>query len=180
MKSTFCTHRVNEIDTQDCESFTGRYSELQSHHSAKPPIMAPAQSAFVPSLMPRTVMFKPYLELPRSIYILCAGTLIKSRRHVSRLISRSISEKVARLQRRLSHLTMGVFGLGSIVAALVGGHLADRIGRRTVMVCRARWAAPRRFSCPSAALTSLRQRLSSPPSSSSPSSATCTAPPPRP
>ena len=29
---------------------------------------------------------------------------------------------------------MGVFGLGSILASIVGGHLADQIGRRTVMV----------------------------------------------
>jgi MFS family permease len=79
-------------------------------------------------------MFKPYLELPRSIYILCAGTLIN--RAGTFLVSflTFYLKKSLGFNAAFATWTMGVFGLGSIVAALVGGHLADRIGRRTVMV----------------------------------------------
>jgi len=79
-------------------------------------------------------MIRPYLELPRAVHILCIGSFIN--RAGTFLIpfltlyltsKRGFSEFAA---------TSGaaVCGVGSVTASLVGGHLADQIGRRRVML----------------------------------------------
>ena len=83
---------------------------------------------------PDPIMLRPYLELPRAVHILCLGTFIN--RAGTFLIPfltlyltghRGFSEFAATS-------TIAVVGLGSMTAAVVGGHLADQIGRRWVML----------------------------------------------
>jgi len=79
-------------------------------------------------------MLKPYLELPRAVHILCIGTLInRAGTFLVPFLTLYLSAQL-HLGERFATLTMGLYGLGSIVAALAGGHLADWIGRRTVML----------------------------------------------
>ncbi len=79
-------------------------------------------------------MLRQYLELPRSVHVLCLGTF------VNRAGSFMIIFLTIYLKERLglgvafATQTMGAYGAGAIVASVVGGHLADRIGRRTVML----------------------------------------------
>ncbi len=79
-------------------------------------------------------MLRNYLDLPRGVYILCVGSFIN--RAGALVIPFLMIYLVKRLNYDDVHATraMGVFGLGAMVAALVGGHLADRIGRKTVML----------------------------------------------
>ncbi len=79
-------------------------------------------------------MFRAYLDLPRAVYILCLGTFI------NRAGSFVVVFLTIYLSKRLGYgpvfATWGMccFGAGSFVASLVGGHLADRIGRRAIML----------------------------------------------
>lgn len=79
-------------------------------------------------------MLRPYLELPRAVHVLCIGSFVN--RAGTFLIpfltlylttQRGFSETAA---------TSGVAlcGAGSMMASLIGGHLADKIGRRWVML----------------------------------------------
>jgi MFS family permease len=81
-----------------------------------------------------SAMLAAYLQLPRVIYVLCLGTFIN--RAGSLLVpfltiyaKKELGEGVA-----FATLTMGAFGLGSVLGQTVGGHLADHIGRRWVML----------------------------------------------
>lgn len=79
-------------------------------------------------------MFRPYLELPRAIYILCLGTLInRAGTFLISFLTFYLNDSLG-FDEAFATWTMGIFGFGSIVAALTSGHLADRIGRRAVMV----------------------------------------------
>jgi len=78
-------------------------------------------------------MFRPYLELPRTVYVLCLGTFI-NRAGTFLLIFLTLYLKEARgLSVEFATFAMGLVGLGGLVAAAVGGHLADTFGRRRVM-----------------------------------------------
>jgi MFS family permease len=79
-------------------------------------------------------MLRPYLELPRAVYILCLGTLVnRAGTFLISFLTFYLNESLG-FDAAFATWTMGVFGFGSIMAALCGGHLADRIGRRTVML----------------------------------------------
>ncbi|MCG8406105.1 MAG: MFS transporter [Phycisphaerales bacterium] len=79
-------------------------------------------------------MWKHYFNLPRPVYILCLGTF------VNRAGSFFIVFLTIYLSQKLGFPTtfatkcMGLFGIGSLVASLVGGQLADQVGRRVVML----------------------------------------------
>ncbi|RIK63974.1 MAG: hypothetical protein DCC65_14960 [Planctomycetota bacterium] len=79
-------------------------------------------------------MLHQYLELPRAVHILCLGMFIN--RAGTFLIPFLALYLTTRLgySESFATWTIGVYGLGSICAALLGGHLADHIGRRTVML----------------------------------------------
>lgn len=79
-------------------------------------------------------MFAPYLQLPRLVYVLCLGTFIN--RAGTLLIPFLTIYMKEHLHQRVEFatLTMGAFGLGSVVGQTLGGHFADRIGRRAVML----------------------------------------------
>ncbi len=79
-------------------------------------------------------MLEPYKQLPRAVHILCLGTFINRAGTLLLpfLALYLTSERGFGIE--FASLGMGAIGLGSIIGALVGGHLADRFGRRLVML----------------------------------------------
>jgi MFS family permease len=79
-------------------------------------------------------MLKQYIDLPRQVHILCLGTLINRAGTFFLLFLTIYLKDKLNLSVERATTTMGLFGLGAIMAALVGGHLADLFGRKMVMV----------------------------------------------
>ena len=79
-------------------------------------------------------MLKQYVQLPRAVHILCLGTFINRAGTLLMPFLTLYLTKEHGLGVNYATLGMGAFGLGSLVGALTGGHLADRIGRRQVML----------------------------------------------
>lgn len=77
---------------------------------------------------------RQYLTLPRTVYVLCLGTLL------NRAGTLLLPFLTLYLQHRMglgietATRVMGSYGAGALVASMVGGHLADRFGRKRVMV----------------------------------------------
>ena len=77
---------------------------------------------------------RAYLTLPRAVHILCLGIL------VNRAGTLLLPFLTLYLRGRLgldiesATRTMAAYGAGALVAAVVGGHLADRFGRKRVMI----------------------------------------------
>ena len=79
-------------------------------------------------------MLRAYRDLPRSIHILVLGQLVnRAGAFVLPFLALYISERLG-LGPRIASLALGCYGVGSLVGSLAGGQLADRFGRRTVMV----------------------------------------------
>jgi MFS family permease len=79
-------------------------------------------------------MLKPYLALPRAIHVLCVGTFInRAGTFLIPFLTLYLTSSLG-LGSAFATQAMGVYGFGGLLAALTGGHLADRIGRRTVMI----------------------------------------------
>jgi MFS family permease len=77
---------------------------------------------------------KDYLGLPRAVYVLCIGTFInRAGMFLVPFLTLYLVDELG-LGVGFATVGMGVYGGGSIFGALLGGHLADRIGRRTVML----------------------------------------------
>lgn len=79
-------------------------------------------------------MLARYRDLPRQVWLLCfgaflsrAGAMVMPYLALYLTSSRGFSPSSATL-------VLGAFGVGSVVASLIGGALADRIGRKPVMV----------------------------------------------
>jgi len=79
-------------------------------------------------------MIRPYLELPRTVYILALGSFINRAGAFFLVFLTIYLGEHLHLGERFATRTMGVFGAGAIVAAIVGGHLADWLGRKRVML----------------------------------------------
>lgn len=79
-------------------------------------------------------MIRDILSLPRSVHILCIGTFINRAGTFLIPFLTLYLENELKLGERFATRTMGLYGLGAIVAALAGGHCADWIGRRVVML----------------------------------------------
>lgn len=77
---------------------------------------------------------RAYLSLPRAVHILCVGTLIN--RAGTLLVPFLTLYLHSRLGLGIESATriLGAYGAGALVAAIVGGQLADRFGRKRVMV----------------------------------------------
>ena len=80
------------------------------------------------------LMLTPYRELPAAVHVLCLGTLINRAGtlllpFLTLYLTRELGFSV-----EFASLAMGAIGLGSIIGALGGGSLADRFGRRWVML----------------------------------------------
>lgn len=79
-------------------------------------------------------MLKPYFQLPRAIHVLCLGTFVnRAGTFLIPFLTLYLTSSLG-LGSAFATQAMGLYGLGGIVAALTGGQLADRIGRRTVMM----------------------------------------------
>lgn len=79
-------------------------------------------------------MLKNYFSLPRPVLILCLGTLInRAGSMVIPFLTLYLKEGLE-LTTAFATLSVSAYGVGSFVASAIGGHLADRIGRKTVML----------------------------------------------
>lgn len=79
-------------------------------------------------------VWRTYLELPRSVHILCLGMLInRAGSFVLVFLTIYVADELE-AGPAFAAQCMGVFGAGSTIASLVGGHLADQFGRRVVML----------------------------------------------
>lgn len=75
-----------------------------------------------------------YTRLPIPVLILCLGSLInRAGSFVMVFMTIYVSEQLG-YGVRFATTCFGAFGVGSIIASLVGGQFADRFGRRPVMV----------------------------------------------
>jgi len=79
-------------------------------------------------------MLDAYLKLPRQVHLLCLGTLVnRAGAFVLSFLTIYVNEKLG-FSVRVGTQCFAVFGVGSLVASIIGGQLADRIGRRPVML----------------------------------------------
>jgi len=79
-------------------------------------------------------MFTQYIKLPRAIHILCLGAFINRAGAFLVPFLTIYLQKELNLDVGFATRAIGVYGFGAVVASLCGGHLADAIGRRTVML----------------------------------------------
>src|SRR2546426_5077141 len=79
-------------------------------------------------------MLRKYWELPRTVHVLCIGTFVnRAGSFIIPFLALYLNERLG-LGERFATRTMGLYGLGAIIASLAGGQLADWIGRRAVML----------------------------------------------
>ena len=79
-------------------------------------------------------MLKQYLSLSRTVHVLCLGALVnRAGAFLVPFLTLYLRESLG-LGVGFATMAMGVFGVGALVASLVGGYLADRIGRKPVML----------------------------------------------
>lgn len=79
-------------------------------------------------------MFKSYLGFPRAVYVLCLGAFInRAGTFLAPFLTLYLVGELG-LGIGFATLGMGAYGAGAIAGSLLGGHLADRIGRRAVML----------------------------------------------
>ncbi len=79
-------------------------------------------------------MFRDYALLPRTVFVLCLGTLVnRAGTFLAPFLTLYVTDQLG-LSAEFATTAMGAFGLGAIFAALAGGQLADTIGRRAVML----------------------------------------------
>lgn len=77
---------------------------------------------------------QPYLKLPTTVHLLCLGSFVnRAGSFVFIFLTIYISEQLG-YGVQFAANCFGVFGLGSIVSSLAGGQLADRFGRKPVML----------------------------------------------
>src|SRR5438552_483924 len=118
--------------------------EPTSRLSAMRPERSPPKSRFPPSVGSsslhdvghggdRRTLRRNVRELPRAAWLLVAGSF------VNRFASFAVVFLVLYLTRRgispaRAGLAVAVWGVGAVLASLIGGHLADRVGRRHTVV----------------------------------------------
>lgn len=79
-------------------------------------------------------MLREYLALPRAVHILCLGSFInRAGSFVIPFLTIYLRDQLD-LGIEFATTAMGLCGVGAILGALIGGHLADRVGRRAVML----------------------------------------------
>ena len=83
---------------------------------------------------PTAFMWKRYVELPTPVHLLCLGTLVNRAGTLVIVFLSIYIESELKLGVGLAAWTFGAYGCGALIASVVGGHLADWIGRRTVML----------------------------------------------
>jgi MFS family permease len=79
-------------------------------------------------------MWEPYLKLPRAVYILCIGTLInRAGTLLFPFLTLYLNEEIG-TSKAFATRAIAVYGIGAMGAVLTGGHLADVVGRRVIML----------------------------------------------
>lgn len=79
-------------------------------------------------------MVRQYWRLPRAVHVLCVGTLVnRAGTFLVPFLAVYLREQLG-LTVQFATGALAAYGLGAIIAALLGGHLADWIGRRKVML----------------------------------------------
>jgi len=79
-------------------------------------------------------MWKHYLTLPGQVYVLCLGSFINRAGSIVVPFLTVYLQEALHMDGEFATRAIGGYGLGAFVAAVAGGHLADRIGRRVVML----------------------------------------------
>ncbi|MCH8148375.1 MAG: MFS transporter [Planctomycetes bacterium] len=79
-------------------------------------------------------MIKQYMTLPRPVLILCLGTFINRTGSMMVVFLTFYLKDELGLTVEFASLAPAAYGVGALVAAVLGGHLADLIGRRIVML----------------------------------------------
>lgn len=79
-------------------------------------------------------MLRDYLQLPLPVRILCFGSLInRAGSFVLIFLAIYASEQLG-FGVPFATACIGILGLGSVLGSLLGGYLADKLGRRSVML----------------------------------------------
>ncbi|MGB0716756.1 MAG: MDR family MFS transporter [Phycisphaerae bacterium] len=79
-------------------------------------------------------MLSAYTKLPFAIYLLCLGMLVnRAGTMVIIFLTRYLNQELG-FSESAASTSLGLFGAGSLAAALLGGFLADHIGRKPVML----------------------------------------------
>lgn len=77
---------------------------------------------------------QPYLQLPLAVHILCLGSFVnRAGSFVTVFMTIYVSEQLG-YGVQFAANCFGVFGVGSIISSLAGGQLADRFGRKPIML----------------------------------------------
>ena len=80
-------------------------------------------------------MFSKYFTLSRTVYILCLGTLVNRAGTFVIPFLTTYFHKELHWDEKSSTFATGVYGVGAIAAMAIGGQLADRYGRKLMMMC---------------------------------------------
>ncbi|MGB7344432.1 MAG: MFS transporter [Pirellulaceae bacterium] len=79
-------------------------------------------------------MLRDYFDLPLSVRILCLGSLINRAGSFVVIFLTIYASEQLNFGVSFATACVGVLGLGAMVGSIVGGNLADQIGRRAVML----------------------------------------------
>lgn len=83
---------------------------------------------------PLRQILQNYVTLPSTVHILCLGSFInRVGSFVMLFLTIYVSEEL-KMGKAFASYCIGAFGVGSILSALLGGQLADQIGRRATML----------------------------------------------
>ncbi|MBL8811806.1 MAG: MFS transporter [Planctomycetaceae bacterium] len=83
---------------------------------------------------PARQILQNYVSLPSTVHILCLGSFInRVGSFVMLFLTIYVSEEL-KMGKAFASYCIGAFGVGSILSALLGGQLADQIGRRATML----------------------------------------------
>lgn len=79
-------------------------------------------------------MLRAYVELPRTVHLLCVGIFInRAGTFIIPFATIYLRDKLG-VSEALAPLAFGAFGLGALCGSLAGGQLADLFGRRPIML----------------------------------------------
>ncbi|MFC1758545.1 MDR family MFS transporter [Planctomycetota bacterium] len=77
---------------------------------------------------------RPYLALPTAVHVLCVGSFVNRAGSFAMVFLTIYVSKELGFGVTFAANCFGIFGVGSIISSLLGGQLADRLGRKPVMV----------------------------------------------
>ena len=89
----------------------------------------------MPNLREKLQQFsRSYTSLPPVVHLLCLGSFInRVGSFVMLFLTIYVSEQL-QMGKPFASACVGMFGVGSVLSALVGGHVADTVGRRKTML----------------------------------------------